>query len=152
MTADMEHLERDVERQFAELGRLLDATPSAGAVERVKSAVDSELARLHRRDRLASVLRPWVGAAAAVLLAVGLATPRAAHPTDSLLALSDNPEQAFSGWVKALDESGEQFAALLDDDWILDAYGAFGDDDGADIDPLDSLEESFESLERMIGT
>lgn len=150
MTGDMKQLEREIERQFDGVGRLFDAAPSPASVERVKSALDEEMSRIRRRDSLMSYVRACVGAAAAVLLTLGVTLPRSSQPPDWFV-LDDNPEQAFSEWVDALDESGAQFARLLDGGWIFDCYGDFDNDIETDLDPLDSLEESFESLEHVIG-
>ncbi|GAG33383.1 unnamed protein product, partial [marine sediment metagenome] len=96
-------------------------------------------------------LRPWIGAAAAVVLIVGLSLPFASTTQRALLAPGGNPELAFSDWVAALDESGQQFTSLLGDDWLLETPGSGAGENGDNGDPLDSLEESLESFERIIG-
>lgn len=151
MTGDMRQLERELERQIDGLGRLLDAAPSSASVERLKSALDEETSRIGRRQSLMSYVRVCMGAAAAVLLALGLTLPRAPQLQSSPFALDDNPEQAFTEWVDALDESGAQLTSLLDDGWFLDCYGDSDDASEVEGDPLNNLEESLESLERVIG-
>ena len=40
---------------------------------------------------------------------------------------------------------------MLEDEWLIDGLGLGGEDDYESGDPLNSLEESLESFEGMIG-
>lgn len=150
MDRQFEQYERDVDRELAALAEQLDGPAlSAARVDAVKNAVDAEARRLQRRRRRVAALRPWIGAAAALALTVGLNLPFGSATPRILLQSAGNPELAFNDWVNALDESGQQFTSLLGDDWLLETTGT--GENGGNGDPLDSLEESLESFERIIG-
>ena len=151
MDAEFEQQQHEIDRQLAALAEQLRApAPHPDSVAGVKAAVGEEARRLQRRDRRFAALRPLVGAAAAVLLAVGLSLPGGSEPLGQMSTLGDNPAAIFSDWVDALEESGEQFARLLEDDWLFEGLESGGEENGDAGDPLDSLEESLESFERMI--
>ena len=152
MDAKSEQHEREVDRELADLATHLDGpAPPPGRIAAIKNVVDAEARRLQRRQRRIVALRPWIGAAAAVALTVGLSLPFGSATRSVLLALDANPEVAFSDWVQALDESGRQFTSLLGDEWLLEASGSGGEENGDAGNPLDRLQESLESFERMIG-
>jgi hypothetical protein len=152
MEGQFEQQEREVDRRIADLATLLDGPlPRPEHIAAVKNAVDREARRLRRRQRRLVGLRPWIGAAAAVALAVGLSLPFDSATRPALLAPYENPAVAFNDWVNALDESGRQFTSLLGDNWLLEASGSGGDENGDVGEPLDSLKESLESFEIIIG-
>ena len=152
MDVQFQQHEREVDRELADLATHLDSpTPRPERIAAIKNAVDVEARRLRRRQQRIVALRPWIGAAAAVLLTVGLSLPFGPTAYRPLLAPDESPEVAFGDWADALDETGRRFTSLLGDDWLLKASGPGGDEDGHMGDPLDSLEESLESFERMIG-
>lgn len=153
MGSDFDPRERETEREFTELAlRLPGLSPQRACLERVKAAVDEEARRLRVRRRRLVALRPWVAAAAAVLLAVGLDPPGGSDSTGLPPDPARNPDAILADWVDALGESGEQFARLLDESWLSIGlgFGPGGDVDNEGPDPLDSLEESLESFERML--
>lgn len=152
MNAEFRQQQHEIDRQLAALAEHLRApAPDPDSVAGIKTAVRKEARRLQRRDRRFAVLRPLVGAAAAVLLAVGLSLPGGSEPLGQIPAFDDDPAAVFSDWVDALEESGEQFARLLGDDWLFEGLESGGEKNGEVSDPLDSLEESLESFEQMIG-
>jgi hypothetical protein len=152
MNAEFEQQQREIDRQIAMLAEHFgSAAPPADVVARVKSAVEAEAERLRRRDHRLVMLRPLLGAAAAFLLVVGLSLTSGNEPTDSSFAVGGDPDAVFAAWVDALDESGDQFTRLLGDDWLLMDPAPSDDGRSEDDDPLDSLEESLESLEQIIG-
>jgi hypothetical protein len=152
MDPQFEQHERELDRQLADLAPHLDApVPRSGLIAQVKSAVDAEARRLRRRNRRIVALRPWIGAAAAVLLTVGLSLPIGSDGHRVPFNLGPSSAIAFNDWVDALDETGQRFTALLGDEWLFETPGS-GDNQGNGAgDPLDSLEESLESFERIIG-
>ena len=152
MNAEFDRQQHEIDRQVAALGGWLDSpTPRPDAVARVKTAVAEETGRLRRRDRRLAALRPLVGAAAALLLAVGLSLSGDPDLAGRSFTLGGDPDAIFTDWVDALDESGGQFARLLEDDWLFE-YSAPGNDEYDEFgDPLDSLEESLQSFEEIVG-
>jgi hypothetical protein len=151
VNAQFEQYEREVERGLADLATRLDQpAPNAEQIAALKRVVVAEARRLGRRQRRITRLRPWLGAAAAVLLTVGLSLPFGSTPREVVVA-TDHLDVVFSDWLDALDESGQQFTSLLGDDWLLETRGSGADEDGSLGDPLGSLEESLESFERIIG-
>jgi hypothetical protein len=152
MNPQLEQLERQIGRQLAELTPDLDApAPRPECIAQLKVRVDAEARRLRRRQRRLVAARPWIGVAAAVLLAIGLSLPPAAGPGELVIGPVQDADAAFVGWLDALDQSEERFAALLEEDWLLNGSVPAGEENGEGIDPLDSLEQSLESFERMIG-
>jgi hypothetical protein len=151
MNAEFEQRQHEIDRQLAALAEHLRAPAlHPDSVAGVKTAVREEARRLQRRDRRLVMLRPLVGAAAAVLLVVGLSLPGSSEPVGQISAFGDDPAAVFSDWVDALEESGEQFARLLGDDWLFEGLESGSERNGEVSDPLDSLEESLESFEQMI--
>jgi hypothetical protein len=152
MDAELKRQQREIDRQMAMLAEnFSSAAPPADVIARVKSAVEAEAERLRQRDHRLVVLRPLLGAAAALLLAIGLSLTSGNVPTNSSFAVGGDPDAVFAAWVDALDESGDQFTRLLGDDWLLMDPAPSDDGRGEGDDPLDSLEESLESLEQIIG-
>lgn len=151
MKPELKQLEREVERQLAELGEHLRAPgPSARCIASVRSAVSAEARRLRQRQRRLVLLRPWAGIAAAALLVLGLSLPRAFEASAVAVDLGEDADAIVVGWVDALVDSGEQFTRLLEEDWLLNGSGA-GDESTDGVDPLDSLEESLDSFAQLIG-
>jgi hypothetical protein len=149
--AEFEQAQREVEREFAALRKLLDApTPRAERLAEIKAAVDTE-ARWLRSQRRFRRLRPWVGVAAAVLLMASLSLPSVWQPSRPIVAPGDDAETVFVDWVEALEESGEQLTWLLEEDWLLDIRRPGLEDDGQSGSPLDALEGSFEAFEQVLG-
>ena len=152
MNAQFEKLQRKIDRQLAALAPHLRAPAlSPQRLASINAALADELRRLQRRQRYLVALRPWVAVAAAVLLAVGFNLPRGSRLLAPGLGLNESAELALADWADALGESGERFTRLFDEDWVLDDFGAGADDGGMGGDPLDSLRESLESFEQMIG-
>ncbi len=152
MDRQFEQHGREVDRRLADLAEHLGApAPRRERIAAIKDAIDVEARRLRRREGRIVALRPWIGAAAALLLTVGLSLPFGPGGYQALLAADENPEVAFGNWVAALDETGERFARLFDDDWCLGADGPNGQENTDVGDSLDSLEESLESFERIVG-
>ena len=151
MSGNLEQLERELDRQIAELGERLRApAPGPACLARVTAAVDAENRRLQRRGPRLALLRVCIGAAAAMLLGVGLSVTREAVPVEEVLHLEDDPEVAVTDWVDAMDESEERFTRLFEDQWLFEGLERGGNDAGESADPLKSVEESLESFEQMI--
>jgi hypothetical protein len=152
MDRQLEQHEREIDRQLAGLAPRLDGpAPRRERIAAIKDAIDVEARRLRRRERRIVTLRPWIGAAAALLLTVGLSLPFGPRGYQAPLAADEDPAVAFGNWVAALAETGERFAVLFDDDWYLGAEASDGEENADVADPFDSLEESLESFARMIG-
>ncbi len=153
MDREFKRLEREIDRGLAALTPYLRAPPPPpGLTADIKAAASAEAQRLRWRQRRLIALRPMVGVAAALLLVVGLSLPRGSGLSEGVFALGESPEAVFSGWVDALGASGEQFTRLLEEGWVSESrFGPAGEENGEDGDPLDSLEESLESFEQMIG-
>ena len=152
MDRQLEQNEREVDRQLGDLAEHLDAPgPRPERIAAITNAVDVEARRLRRRQRRIVALRPWISAAAAVLLSIGLSLPFASTARQALLGPDERPEVALDDWFDALNESGREFTRLLGDDWLLEAPASGDDENGDTGDPLDSLKESLESFERIIG-
>ena len=140
MQEQLAQLERLVEQEAELLGNLSTPAPRPEVVDRVRQAVRAEAARLGGSRRTWMVTPRWVGAAAAVVLALGL---------QGVFSGSRTPDagELFDVWAEAVDDSSEQFTLLLDDDWML-----AGDDGetGAQVEGLlDSLDSAFEQLSSL---
>jgi hypothetical protein len=152
MNAEFEQQERKIDRGLAALATNLRApAPRPERIADIKEAVSTEARRLQRRQRRLVALRPLVGVAAALLLLVGLNVPGGSGWSGQLFAPGEDPEAVFAGWVDALGESREQFTRLFEADWLPESPGPGAEQNGAGRDPLDSLEESLESFEQIIG-
>ncbi|MFQ5805037.1 MAG: hypothetical protein ACE5I3_01165 [Phycisphaerae bacterium] len=152
MDHEFQRQEREIDRRIAALATYLRApAPRPGFLAEVKAALSAEAQRLQRRQRRLVALRPLAGVAAALLLAVSLSLPRGSSLSEQEFALGQSPGAVFADWVDALEESGEQFTKLLEEDWLFEGFGSGGGENGDVGDPLDSLEESLESFERMTG-
>jgi hypothetical protein len=144
--------EREVDRELADLAPRFDRpSPRPERIAAIKDAIDAEARRLRRRERRIVALRPWIGAAAALLLTVGLSLPVGSRGYQALLAADEDPGVAFGNWMAALAETRERFAALFNDDWYLGAEGSNGEENTDVADSFDSLEESLESFARIMG-
>jgi hypothetical protein len=152
MDRDFKRQEREISQQLAALATYLRApAPCPQRIADVKAAVGAEAQRLQRRQRRFLTLRPLVGVAAAVVLVVVLSVPRGSGLSEPAFAGSEKPGAVFTEWVDALGASGEQFGRLLEEDWLFEGLGPGGEENGEGGGPFDSLEESLESFERMIG-
>jgi len=152
MDREFERQERESDRQLTALARYLRApTPRPKLIVDIKEAMSAEAQRLRRRQRRLVALRPLVGVAAALLLAVGLSLPRGSGLSEQMFSVGESPGQVFADWVDALGESREQFTRLLDAAWFPEGFGPGDEENGAGRDPLDTLEESLESFEQIIG-
>ncbi len=152
MSTDFEQIEQDVEHTLGALADRIDAPPPREVwVAAVKSAVTDEARRWRRRRRLHGVLRPAVGIAAAVVLAIGVQLPGRPDTTLDLRAPAGDPDAAVAAWLGALEDSGDRLTALVDQDAFLDAQGNGGDSGSREADPLRLIEESLDHFESMIG-
>lgn len=152
MDRQFEKHEREIDRQIADLARQIDApAPRRERIAAIKDVVDAEARRLRGRERRLISLRPWIGAAAALLLLVGLSLPFGSSGRRMWSVPDADPEAAFSDWVRAFDETDERFTALFDDGWYLNVNSATRDANAEVRDSLDSLQESLESFESIIG-
>jgi hypothetical protein len=145
---DWQSQQPELDRQLADLApRLAGPAPRPEHLATIRNAVAAEARRLHRL----AALRPWIGAAAAVLLTVGLSLPFGTGTRYPAALRDASPEAVFNDWVAALDDSGRQFAGLLESDWLLAPADSGAEENGDGSDPLESLEESLQSFEHMIG-
>jgi hypothetical protein len=152
MNTDFRRQEREIDRGLAALAASFRApAPRPQSVAAIKAAMSAEAQRLRRRQRRLVTLRPLVGVAAALVLAVGLSLPRGSPLSADVFAAGENPEAFFVGWLDALGASGEQFTRLLEEDWFIERLGPAGEENGEGGDRFDSLEESLQSLERIVG-
>lgn len=143
MNGEVDKLERTVERELELLGELPLVAPRRECLERVKAAVAAEAVRVARAYRTPGGLRVGIGVAAALLLAVGLAT-RPPQP-DRPAAL--DAEATLRAWAAAWDESSSRLTSLLDEGWN---GGVFGPDADAELDDLfRSLDQSFDRFESL---
>jgi hypothetical protein len=152
MDRQFEQHEREIDRQLADLAPHLDGpAPRREHIAAIKDLVALEAGRLRGRQRRLVALRPLIGAAAALLLTVGLSLPFGSSVHRATFTVDDDPEMIFGDWVDALDETGERFTRLFDDNWYLNVSGSKSDANTEVRDSLDSLEESLESFEGIIG-
>ncbi len=137
-----------IDRELAALMRHLpEPQPDPQTLGRIKAAMAAEARRLRRRQRWLSIARQLGAVAAAAVLVLLLSRgPRSSSPVPVVV----EPDRELATWVEAADVSRQQVEAL----WTIDPLASLdpaSDYDTPDV-PLESLEESFESLERLIGT
>ncbi|MCK4342503.1 MAG: hypothetical protein KAY37_12360 [Phycisphaerae bacterium] len=141
----MDKLERTVEREMGLLRELPPVSPRRECVGRIKAAVAREAARAARYHRTLRVLRSGIGVAAAIMLAVGLATMSGLPRPVGWLS----SEATLDEWAAAWDESSRRVTSLLDGGWIGDGFGnGLGEDVELD-DLFDSLDQSFGHFEDL---
>ncbi len=149
MNAGYRQIRESIDRELSALmGRLPEPQPDPQTLARIRAAIASEARARRRRDGwLAAVRRIGSVAAAAALVFVLTRGPRPAEPQ---MRLTAEPDETLATWVEAADASREQVEQL----WVADPVASLDASDGYDTPevPLESLEESFESLERLIGT
>ncbi len=151
MDPRFEKQEREIDRQLAGLAERLDPpAPRPECLASIKANIDEQARRMRRRAMWVAAWRPWLGAAAALLLMVGLSLPPASKSTTKVHSW-ESPEAVFAGWVDALGESETRFALLLEDSMYIEGAGFYSESDGDIVDPFESLEESLESFEYMVG-
>jgi hypothetical protein len=140
---ELDKLEQDVEQELALLCDLPTVTPGPECLSRVKAAVVAEANRLARRRRLLRWTGRSVGAAAAVLLAVGGIALWQRGPQRH----APDPDAALTEWATALDESNARLASVLS---AGGTYGDAGEDENAELDELlRSLDESLQRFENL---
>lgn len=151
MTRGLDEIERDVDELMARVSAHLATGPlDHGLVSRLRAAVRAEAVRLGPPPRRVvdrgRVTRTLIGIAAAGLLAMALGpwqtggdvTPPSGWSGAGIAA------DSLEDWLAAAAESGETMWALY--------HGAWTDSEGDAVDsPLDSLERSFDEIERMLG-
>lgn len=139
-------LEREVERGLAALASELEVgEPRSAAVQRVRAAVAEEARRMHALERQRGAWRPLVGMAAAVALVLVLHVPMTSGPQAPLAGAWD-PNDALQTWAEAADESSRRVTQSLNG-----SLEASDNERESGDDPFQSVEESFELFERMIG-
>lgn len=143
MSDEPHNLEQTVEQEMALLRDLPAATPRPECLAQVKAAVVAEAGRLARRRRALWWTGTGLGAAAAVLLAVGWLT----FGRHARAILTSDPDTALTEWAAALDESNARLASLLNGGGM---YGDVGGDENAELDELfRSLDESLRCFENL---
>ncbi len=142
MSNDISQLERRVEREMAALRALPDIQPGRACIERVQAAVIAAGARNSGWGPWPWQARPWIGAAAALVLAIGWVTQTPpATPVD--------PETLLADWASAWEESSERLVVVLDEGWLFGA-GDDGVDEDAELDDLfQGLDQSFDRFEAL---
>ena len=145
MNLNVDKLERDVEQQMRLLDDLPMLAPPAEVVARTKQTVLVEAGRVNRRRRQLRLVRTVSAAAAALALAIGLAS----FSESNLVPPISDSDLTLEDWSVALDDSSEQFAGLLDSDWIEHMIQNGTSPDQELEDMLDSLGETFESFEEL---
>lgn len=132
-----------------ELGALMrrcpDPQPDPQAVARIRAALRAETLARRRQAHLATFARRVGSVAAAAVLVFALA--RGLRPAAAPIPPTGQPDRVLTTWAEAVEESREQVERL----WTADMLTSLDAESGYDL-PLESLEESFESLERLIGT
>jgi hypothetical protein len=152
MNAEFRQQEREIDRGLTALATNLRApAPRPERIADIKAAMSAEAQRLRRRKGRLVALRPLVGIAAGLLLALVLSLPGGTRSSERMVAFDESPGVVFADWVDALGESREQFTRLLDAGWSPEGFGPGSEENGAGRDPLDSLEESLESFEKIVG-
>lgn len=142
MTDRIDNLQRDVEQRMTLLADLASPAPSEQAMARVRGAVLAEAARVRDAQRRLALLRPWVGVAAALLLAAGW-TFRSAPDSPDWQNAAHADGAALDDWVEALDTSDAQVSAVFEELWLpIDMSDA---DAGMD-DALDAFDSSLDAL------
>jgi hypothetical protein len=141
MNDTLDKLERTLDRQMNLLARhLRTPAPRPDAIQRIRSAVAREAAQVERRARGMRFIRRWTAAAAAILLAAGLGWP---PPAEQLGTITPgDPAEMLTEWAGAVDESSNQIAALLSEQWVPDRTEPAGNEERQLEDLLDSLDQS----------
>ncbi len=140
MADELDNLEREVEREMALL-RSLPAEPlDRACVDRVTAAVVAEAARIGRTRRRRAWVRVSLGAAAAVLLALGV---RQMWPRTSATLSAPDADAQLQQWAAALDESDDRVAALAAEGWSRGDTGNQSEED-------EELEELFHSVDQSL--
>ncbi len=122
-----------------------DPQPDPQAVARIRALLRAEALVRRRQGRRTMLLRRVGSVAAAAVLVFALA--RGLRPAPSLTCPTAQPDRILTTWAEAVEQSREQVERL----WTADMLTSLDAESGYDL-PLESLEESFESLERLIGT
>lgn len=140
MNDELDKLEREVEREMDLLRDLPATSPALECVARVKASVGAEARRLARRRRVLRWTGTGMGAAAVLLIAVGMVLWHGRQPRGF-----SSSDAALAEWATALDESNARLASLLS------VAGDTSADENAELDELfRGLDESlwhFENLE-----
>ena len=151
MDPRFDNQERELDRRLAELADRLDVpAPRPECLASIKANMDGEVRRMQHREIRLSAWRPWLGAAAALLLTVGLSLPLGSKSAPRVI-LRDNPEIAFAGMLEALGESETRFALLFEESMCFEGSGSYSDPGSEVVDPFESLEDTLESFEYIMG-
>lgn len=143
MTPDLNKLQRDVERDMTLLTALPRELPSATAQEQLQAAVLAAAREGTRRRRWLTVARTLTGAAAAILLVLGLLSTNTPNGTVEDMATAD---ALLRDWGLAYDESAERVGELIEGGWVDERFGDTEDPE-AELDALlNSLDTSLDDL------
>lgn len=143
MADSLKQLERQVERDMELLRALPPAALRAEVLTRIQGSVRREAERIARMRNTLRGLRALAGAAAALLLALGIS----ASITGRLAVVDNDHEVLVSDWTAAWEESTTRVAGLVEP-------GGADLPDGADAeteldDVLRSLDQSLERFESL---
>lgn len=151
MPDDFDNLEREIDRILAGLAERLDVPPlSPAASEWLLRSVRASGAQWRSRRRLMTASRPVLGAVAAAVLLVLMPMRWSSEPVGWRDVARTGPDVLLDDWVDAADQSTEQVARILTQEWMFTGFGSSGSAD-EDYDSLDSLDESFERIEQLLG-
>lgn len=149
MNAELRRIRETIDRELGRLmGRLPEPQPDPQVLARIRAAITAEARTLSRRQHWLAAARRIGSLAAAAALVFALSRPLG--PAESRIPQMGEPDQMLATWEQAADASRQQVEQL----WVADPLASLDATSGYDTPevPLESLEESFESLERLIGT
>ncbi len=147
MNNELDNLEREVEREYRLIApRLPACEPPAGLSAKVARVLRAAGARWH-----AARLRRWQGLGSAAAAAVALLFVLRVGTTPRVAEVAQNPGAALEAWADALAMSSEQVATRIRfDASVFDPdYGGDHDLDAGEL--LDTLDESFDAIDTLVG-
>jgi|GEM_PF-3890467 len=150
LNANMRKIQDDIEREIPKLGTRLDAPAMADdSIRRMRHVIRAEALRCTKRNALRRAVRPWIGLAAAALLAAALKLPAPArYEPFAALEPDADPNQVVSEWEANYDDTSRRITWLRAGWPMADIERVEGTDQD---DALDVIEDSFQQLEELLG-
>jgi hypothetical protein len=149
MNGDRSEAEIRIERAFNALAPHLDVECPRDLSERVRHAVCAETRRQRTFGRLRAA-SPWLAAAAAALLVLGLRLPFVVESPPLEQYAAGHPDAFLEEWAEAGAEAGERLTMLIDQTWWPDDALSTDPDESAE-EALYAFDETFEALQEAVG-
>lgn len=145
MRNQLDEFARTLDRRMDVLDGLTPARAADARIVAIKAMLEREAVRRQRQRRVLAFARRWGGVAAALVLAAAWTWAQPAGPRvggNAMELARQDAAQQLNDWENAVEDSSEQMAALLMEEWQREAVDTPDDE---------AFEDFFRSLDRSLG-